>query len=238
MHMDQIGSGSTGYVEEVKDRKTGLFYARERIEIMTHSTRKEIQEVFANEVKTIRSLAGHPHFVRVLAAYATEQHFNLVLQPRADEGDLARFLDVYLNPKGKISDSRKVLMAAILEQAFGCLASGLAFMHQQKIRHRDVKPKNILIHKGAVLWADFGYSRDSSLFEHSATKGLVDAQIYRYSAPEVLSWTERDSKADIYSLGCVFLEVFYALAYDKAALEPGKWFSKEMNHLTKEIASA
>lgn len=233
-----IGRGLTGYVEEVLVEDTKSVYARKTVEVDSHDDRTEALKVFANEVKIIRSLTGHPHFVRVIAAYATERHFNLVLQPKADEGDLARFLDVYLNVKGKVSEFHRASSKATLERAFGCLASGLAFMHKNRIRHRDVKPKNILIHAGSVMWADFGYSRDSSLFEHSATKGPVDAQTKRYSAPEVLSWDERDSKADVYSLGCVFIEVFFAISKSKAALESGKYFSHEMDRFHTELAAS
>jgi serine/threonine protein kinase len=230
-HIDKIGVGSTGFVEEVKDKRTGLLCARKRVDIVSQSRRKEIQAVFANEIKTIGNLQGHQHFVSIVAAYATENDFNLVMQPRASGGDLARFLEVYLSPKGKLSDLERGKMTMTLERVFGCGASGLAFMHQRRIRHRDIKPRNILIHDGAIVYADFGYSRDSSLFEHSATRGPVDAQTKRYSAPEVLLWDERDSKSDVYSLGCVFIEVFFALTWATAALEPGKLFSKEMDRL-------
>jgi serine/threonine protein kinase len=148
-------------------------------------------------------------FVSIVAAYTTKDDLNLVMQSRANGGDLAIFLEVYLSPKGKPSDSKKEAMTITLERAFGCGASGLAFMHQKRIRHRDMKPHNILIHNCAIVYADFGYSRDSSLFEQCATIGPVDAQTKRYSAREVLLWDERDSRCDVYSLGCVFIEVFF-----------------------------
>ncbi|KAH7081316.1 kinase-like domain-containing protein [Paraphoma chrysanthemicola] len=229
--IDQIDHGSTGNVEQVRDEQRGLTFARQRIEIESESSRKDKQNVFAKEIKTIKSLVGHSHFVRFVEGYATIRHFYLVLQPRADKGDLARYLDAYLSSRRKPLDSGTESMTYVLERALGCLASGLAFMHEKEICHRDVKPKNILINEGAVVWADFGYSRDYSLFEHDVTKGPVDAQTKRYSAPEVLLRDERDSKADIYSLGCVFLEIFYAIVWGRTALSPGKLFSEQMPHL-------
>jgi serine/threonine protein kinase len=102
-------------------------------------------------------------------------------------------------------------MTIILEQAFDCLPSALAYMHQHKIRHRDIKPRNVLIHGDDVLLTDFGLAFDSNDCSHSTTTGLASPHTKRYSAPEVLSNSPRNSKADIYSLGYVFLEMFYAL---------------------------
>ena len=102
-HVDQIGHGSTGYVEEVEEPSTSLVYARKRITVDSQSSCHRIQQVFANEVRTIRSLDEHPHFVRVIAVYATERHYNLVLEPKADDGGLARLSD-----RMPLSRSRKL----------------------------------------------------------------------------------------------------------------------------------
>ena len=59
----------------------------------------------------------------------------------------------------------------ILQRAIGCLASGLAFMHEQTIRHKDIKPQNILIHGGSVLYTDFGISLDFGQQGNSTTTG-------------------------------------------------------------------
>jgi serine/threonine protein kinase len=45
-----------------------------------------------------------------------------------------------------------------LRTFFGCLASLLEFLHEQKVRYKDIEPGNILVHAGMVLFADFGLS--------------------------------------------------------------------------------
>jgi serine/threonine protein kinase len=96
-------------------------------------------------------------------------------------------------------------MTSVLEQDFGCLGAGLAYMHEKGIRHKDVKPQNILIYQGAVIYTDFGASRDT-------TEGLPDFLTRKYSAPEVLDNDKRNFAADISSLGCVFIKMLFALS--------------------------
>jgi serine/threonine protein kinase len=101
-------------------------------------------------------------------------------------------------------------MSSNLRTYFGCLTAALAYLHNQNIRHKDIKPQNILICKGNVLFADFGLSRDFADDIGSTTSGLTPASP-RYSAPEVASYEARNTSSNIRSLGCVFLEITAAL---------------------------
>ena len=101
---------------------------------------------------------------------------------------------------------------SILQLSLGCLASGLAFIHQQTIRHKDIKPQNILIHHGSVMYTDFGLSYDFGDSGQSTTTGLVQGLTRRYCAPEVAASGNRNSKSDIFSLGCVYLEILDTLS--------------------------
>lgn len=100
----------------------------------------------------------------------------LILSPVADGGDLDKFLGelVACRERPVQYGVRIRSMVKILEQAFGCLADGLSFMRRMKIRHKDIKLKNIPIDKGRVLYTDFGLSLDSSFFENSITDGPTE----------------------------------------------------------------
>ncbi|KAF7514256.1 hypothetical protein GJ744_000026 [Endocarpon pusillum] len=119
---------------------------------------------------------------------------------------------------GELQDE---LQEAILPW-FGCLISGISYLHSQDIRHRDIKPKNILIKGSRILFADFGISMDhpgTTIRTDTASKGTT-----QYKAPE---WKPLDpgnpSKemrpgraADIFSLGGVFLDML--LVYSRRTL--------------------
>ncbi|KAJ4292486.1 hypothetical protein N0V90_009148 [Kalmusia sp. IMI 367209] len=213
--LTNLGHGHSGNVEEVKDINTGRVFARKIIHIPGGRRGKDRKKIFDNEVKIIHSLTGHHHVIQVFATYVSKYKAGIILYPVADEGDLERFLESFSQPLPDcesldISDVDKARVG-MLKRSFGCLASGLEFMHQQKIRHKDVKPRNILVHQGSFIYTDFGYSLDSSLEGHSTTAGRPDFLTRRYSAPEVVDFMPRNSRSDVFSLGCVFLEVLCAL---------------------------
>jgi serine/threonine protein kinase len=97
-----------------------------------------------------------------------------------------------------------------LSSFFGCLSSALEYLHGIKIRHRDIKPQNVLVKNGAIYLTDFGISLDwENLTRSTTTKDTAKSLIY--CAPEVARWEKRNSSSDIWSLGCVFLEMLTVL---------------------------
>ncbi|KAF2252040.1 kinase-like protein [Trematosphaeria pertusa] len=162
--LENIGHGHSATVEKVQDMRTGSVYARKVFRI--YNTRDRRREIFENEIKIIRRLARHHHIIRVFATYVAKGEVGLLLSPVADRGDLEAFLQDYNEKSPPIAQERR-----ILESSFGCLASGLTFMHSQRIRHKDIKPRNILIHQGSVIYTDFGYSLDHSAASGSTTTG-------------------------------------------------------------------
>jgi len=211
-----LGVGGSGVVEMVEDRLTGKLFARKVIHIRPERRLKEGQAiVFRNEIKNIRRLGSHRHIISLFATYTTESEFGLILQPVASDKDLGQYLASYVNalPPGDSTppDLRIHGMTTVLEQAFGCLINGMSYMHKRRVRHKDVKLQNILVHQGRVIYTDFGYSFDSNGYSRSVTYGTPKAMTAKYSAPEVLAHEARDSSSDIYSLGCVFINILSAL---------------------------
>ena len=93
---------------------------------------------------------------------------------------------------------------------FQCLASAVEYLHKTAdIRHKDLKPENILVDaSGMVLITDFGISRQ---FRPGVTHVTNDqwGASFEYASPEVMKGrrVQRGDPSDIFSLGCVFLEM-------------------------------
>ncbi|NXW75538.1 CDK15 kinase, partial [Hirundo rustica] len=84
------------------------------------------------------------------------------------------------------------------------LLHGLAYIHQQHILHRDLKPQNLLIScLGELKLADFGLARAQSIPRQTYSSEVVTLW---YHPPDVLlGATAYSSGIDIRSAGCIFV---------------------------------
>ncbi len=145
---------------------------------------KKGKKTSSAEFKTLIRL-NHPNIVKV-------HDFGLV------EGGQSYFTEDYvegsdlISAAGKWGDDKKL-------NATKELADALYYLHQNGVRHGDIKPSNIIVTKdGAVELLDFGLSR--------IVGGLAGTPAY--ISPEQADGKVPDIRADLYSLGVVLLELF------------------------------
>ncbi|KAF2251918.1 kinase-like protein, partial [Trematosphaeria pertusa] len=239
-YLKQLGHGRSGVVDKVEDKDPdeGSVYARKNIYVRGLQKRKdEIRKAYQNEIKIVGKVKGHHHFVRLIATYTTTnpEAVGLILQPAADGGDLEHFLNRVRKPIENSRSGTQLLGddSSILKQAFGCLAGGLAYMHQLGIRHKDIKPRNILVHEGCVTYADFGFSLDFSELQSSTTNNQPVVS-KRYTAPEVLDREPRNSKSDVYALGCVYVDLLSTLT-GAADIDDESEFPNDIERLQSQL---
>ncbi|UPX14951.1 uncharacterized protein EKO05_0005421 [Ascochyta rabiei] len=99
-----------------------------------------------------------------------------------------------------------------LRTFFGCLATGLGYLHTQKIRHSDIKLMNILVNHGHILISGFGMALDfpaRTMITGTTTGANNFAR--SYTAPEVIRHQFVNTKSDMWALGKTILEIIAVL---------------------------
>jgi serine/threonine protein kinase len=114
---------------------------------------------------------------------------------------------------------RGPLPALRTAQIGASLADALAYVHEQGLVHRDVKPANVLIGADArVHLADFGIARIVDSAHVTRTGDVLGTPAY--FAPEQVSGEEVGPPADVYALGLMLLECLTGRReYDGTSIE-------------------
>jgi serine/threonine protein kinase len=205
--LSSLGSSMTAKVDKVLCRRIAL--ARKTMRCSRQWTITEaLQEVY--HLQNLR----HFHIVQLVGSYLQGRDFSILMYPVAD-CHLGRFLEDTADmgmPDTHVGKLEIHARRGFLGQSLGCLTSAIAYVHKHTTKHMDIKPQNILVGYPSanalrrVYLADFGLSRNFATQGHSQTDGPT-SRTPRYCAPEVYQYAMRGRSADIFSLGCVFVEV-------------------------------
>ncbi|KAJ1621026.1 protein serine/threonine kinase [Pavlovales sp. CCMP2436] len=189
--VEKIGEGTYGVVYKAKNRVNGELVALKKIRLEAED--EGIPSTAIREISILKELQ-HPNIVKLLDVIHTEKKLTLVFEYL--DQDLKKFLD---QAEGNV-DIRT--LKSLLFQ----LLRGVAFCHDRRVLHRDLKPQNLLINKdGALKLADFGLARAFGIPVRSYTHEVVTLW---YRAPDVLMGSRKYSTpVDIWSVGCIFGEV-------------------------------
>jgi serine/threonine-protein kinase len=87
------------------------------------------------------------------------------------------------------------------------LCEALAYMHEHKVIHRDLKPQNIMVcNDGTLRILDFGIAKSTG--RRFTFVGFTPAiGTPEYMAPEQVKGRRGDERTDIYSLGTILYEM-------------------------------
>ena len=187
-----LGSGSFGSVYEAKNT---IFQNTVAMKVIKKDPNNEIDEQeIKNEIDILKKLS-HPNIVKIYEFYISNSHYYIITE-FCKEGELFSYI------KNKYSERQ---LAVLFYQVF----SGLWYLHDNKILHRDIKLENIMISKKEkdnesgeeLFWVkiiDFGTAK---IFEKNKKEKDVVGSSY-YIAPEVLKQNYNE-KCDTWSVGVI-----------------------------------
>lgn len=148
-----------------------------------------------SEVDLLSQL-DHRNVVKLLGTQRTLQSLNILMEYISGKS-----LDVLLENFGAFDEP-------VLKNYSRMLCLALQHCHERGIIHRDLKGKNVLVDvDGQIKLCDFGSAKQLQ----SLTSKEAPTASYNYTplwtAPEVMTCSTYDRKVDIWSLGCVIIEM-------------------------------
>jgi len=245
----KLGKGHFAEVWLGVSRETGAQHAVKVVDkAVSVQFRKKKRSALplASEQQLLASLE-HPNIVKMFDWIETDGQICLVLE-YVPGPTLQRYLE----------DGRLQELQA--RRVFQQLCSAVAYLHEQRVVHRDLKPPNVLLtepdlHHAVVKLADFGISRWSQTSMNCNTFcGTLD-----YTAPEVIKTvaflsttplTQKPvgygSKADMWSLGVLLYVMLsgafpfdddddFALPLPRRIIE-GTWTFQQHDYAWKHVS--
>ncbi|KAI8366961.1 kinase-like domain-containing protein [Choanephora cucurbitarum] len=218
--LQTLGEGEFGKVKFGIEIKTGQEVAiklirKDNIDSTSRMTKVE------REISVLRIL-HHPNIVKLFDVIETEKYIGIILQC-ATGGELFDYILAHRYLKEK--DASRL---------FAQLISGVHYMHQKCIVHRDLKLENLLLDKHRnVLITDFGFANQFS----SAQDDLMSTSCGSpcYAAPELVmnQGVYVGPAVDIWSCGVILFAMLCGyLPYDD---DPANPESYNINLLYKYI---
>ncbi|KAF1938688.1 kinase-like protein, partial [Clathrospora elynae] len=199
--LNLLGQGGTGKVDHVFGTFTLKHFARKRIHQGISALRdQKALSVFLNELEIFKK-ASHRHLAKMVSSYTDPTYVGIIMRPVADE-DLKSYLK-----KRPESDVDRNARKQCIRTFFGCLTKALEYLHANRIHHKDIKPQNILVKNAEIYLTDFGTAKAHGETSRSTSTGRVIEWTPRYGAPEIANQNAHGKPSDIWSMGCVFLEM-------------------------------
>uniref|UniRef100_A0A8C0R2U2 Serine/threonine-protein kinase PLK n=1 Tax=Canis lupus dingo TaxID=286419 RepID=A0A8C0R2U2_CANLU len=182
-----LGKGGFARCYEATDTESGSAYAVKVIS-QNRITKPHQREKILNEIELHRGLQ-HRHIVRF------SHHFE-------DADNIYIFLELCSRKSlAHIWKARHTLLEPEVRYYLRQILSGLKYLHQQGILHRDLKLGNFFITENMELkMGDFGLATRLEPPEHRK-KTICGTP--NYVAPEVLQRQGHGPESDVWSLGCV-----------------------------------
>jgi tetratricopeptide (TPR) repeat protein len=187
----EIGRGGMGVVYKARDTRLGRIVALKRLpdNLREHPTAVEL---FEREARAAAAL-NHRNIVTIFDA--GQENGTYFISMELLEG---RALNDILTRRGKLTGRDSARLGTQI-------AAGLAYAHERKIVHRDIKTANLFFTRDQLVKImDFGIAKSLEEVRRSTT--VVGGTPY-YMAPEQARGQGVDHRADLYAFGVTLFQL-------------------------------
>ena len=240
-----IGSGAFSNVYKVFHQLDQRYYAVKKIGIRNNLKESLFEVRSLSELNHINVIRYHTSWVETdyqstldlldeklklldydTESYNDEQYFEkdydkfILIQMELCKYNLKEYLNLEnLDFNQKLDIAKSILL-------------GLQYIHSKNIIHRDLKVSNIFIsYDNTIKIGDFGLATNIN------NKDLNIAGTYGNIAPEIIKGNEYDFKADLYSLGMIFINIFHNFKTEMEKVNIIKNIKQSCTNIDKVINS-
>ncbi|KAL3469865.1 kinase-like domain-containing protein [Aspergillus californicus] len=191
--LEKLGEGTYATVFKGRNRQTGELVALKEIHL---DSEEGTPSTAIREISLMKELK-HDCIVSLYDVIHTENKLMLVFEFM--DKDLKKYMDT--------RGDRGQLDQATIKSFMHQLMKGIAFCHENRVLHRDLKPQNLLINKkGQLKLGDFGLARAFGIPVNTFSNEVVTLW---YRAPDVLLGSRTyNTSIDIWSAGCIMAELY------------------------------
>lgn len=194
--LGKLGEGTYATVYKGRNRGTGQLVALKEIAL---DSEEGTPSTLIREISLMKELK-HENIVTLYDVIHTEKKLTLVFEFM--DKDLKKFIDLH-QQQHQYGGLDPPLIKSFMYQ----LLRGIAFIHDNRVLHRDLKPQNLLTStKGELKIGDFGLARAFGIPVNTFSNEVVTLW---YRAPDVLMGSRNYSTSiDMWSIGCILAEMF------------------------------
>jgi cGMP-dependent protein kinase len=188
-NIKELGSGSFGSVNLVKNKKNKYTYAIKALNL--EQIKKENLEACVEVEKDVLLKIDHPFIMKMVKYLKNESYIF--------------FLNEYIKGKELWEVIRDIgLLNKEQTQFYGAsILLAMDYLHNQKIIYRDLKPENVMVNvKGYIKIIDFGTVKEIQ----DRTSTIIGTS--HYMAPEITKGEGYSFQVDIWSAAVCMYEFF------------------------------
>ncbi|KAE8623679.1 hypothetical protein XENTR_v10005693 [Xenopus tropicalis] len=188
-----IGKGSFGQVAKVYDHKLHQHLALKMVRNEKRFHRQAAEEIRILEHLKKQDKTGSMNVIHMLESFTFRNHICMTFELLS--------MNLYeLIKRNKFQGFSLQLVRKFAHSILQCLEA----LYRNKIIHCDLKPENILLKqqgRSGIKVIDFG----SSCFDHQRVYTYIQSRFYR--APEVILGSRYGMPIDMWSFGCILVEL-------------------------------
>ena len=188
-NIKELGSGSFGSVNLVKNKKNKYYYAIKAMDL--EQIKKENLEVCVELEKNVLLKIDHPFIMKMVKYLKNESYIF--------------FINEYIKGKELWEVIRDIGLLNKEQTQFygGSMLLAIDYLHKQKVIYRDIKPENVMVNtKGFIKIIDFGTVKEIQ----DRTSTIIGTS--HYMAPEITKGEGYSFQVDVWSIAICMYEFF------------------------------